>query len=74
MIRSWLPLPPCLASLSPFMISLLAAAAALFVKLVPLHDFAFGCRGYLVCEAPLLLVRPERSFSYLESMLAQFPR
>ena len=28
---------PCLITLSPFMISLLAAAAALFVKLVSLH-------------------------------------
>ena len=38
--RSWLPLPPCLPSLSPFMISLLAAAAAC----LPSHDFALGCR------------------------------
>ena len=49
--RSWLPLPPCLPSLSPFMISLLAAAAASSPKLVSLHDFAFGCRCCLVCEA-----------------------
>ena len=46
------------------MISLLPAAAALFVKvvslhdalsdhLVSLHDFAFGCRCRLVCEACL---------------------
>ena len=35
------------------MISLLAAAAALSPKLVSLHDFAFGCRCRLVCEACL---------------------
>ena len=35
------------------MISLVAAAAALFVKLVSLHDFVFGCRCRLVCEACL---------------------
>ena len=41
---SWLPLPPCLLSLSPFMISLLllAAAAALSPQLVFLHDFLSG--------------------------------
>ena len=44
---SWLPLPPCLPSLSPFMISLLAAAAALSHKLVSLHDFALGGRWRL---------------------------
>ena len=33
------------------MISLLAAAAALSVKLVSLHDFAFGCRCRLVCSS-----------------------
>ena len=37
-----LPLPPCLPSLSLFVISLLAAAAALSVKVVSLHDFALG--------------------------------
>ena len=46
--RSWRPLWPCLASLSPFMISLLAAAAALSPKLVSLHDFALGGRCGLV--------------------------
>ena len=65
--RFWLPLPPCLPSLSPFMISLLAASAGLssslspFVisllaaapKLVSLHDFAFGCRCGLVSQACL---------------------
>ena len=53
LLRSWLPLPPCLPSLSPFMISLLAAAAALFVKLVSLHDFALGCRCRPVSQACL---------------------
>ena len=38
--RFWLTLTPCLPNLSSFMISLLAAAAALSVKLVFLHDFA----------------------------------
>ena len=51
--RSWLPLPPCFPSLSPVMISLLAASAALSPKLVPLHDFAFGCRCRLVSQACL---------------------
>ena len=51
--RFLLPLPPCLSSLSPFMISLLAAAAALFPKLVFLHDFALGCRCQLVSQACL---------------------
>ena len=51
--RSWLPLPPCLPSLSPFVISLLAAAAALSVKLVSLHDFALGCHCRLVSQACL---------------------
>ena len=51
--HSWLPLPPCLPSFSPFMISLLPAAAALSPKLVSVHDFAFGCRCRLVCEACL---------------------
>ena len=36
------------SSLSPVMISLLAAAAALSPKLVSLHDFAFVCRCRLV--------------------------
>ena len=45
--RSWLP-PPCLPSLSPFMISLLAAAAALSPKLVSLHDFVLAYRCCLV--------------------------
>ena len=49
--RFWLPLPPCLPSLSPFMISLLAAAAALSVQLVTLHDIALGCRCRLVSQA-----------------------
>ena len=35
------------------MISLLAAAAALFVKLVSLHDFALGCLCRLVSQACL---------------------
>ena len=38
---------------SPFMISLLAAAAALSPKLVSLRDIALGCRCRLVCEACL---------------------
>ena len=38
--RFWLTLTPCLPNLSSFMISLLAAAAALSGKLVFLHDFA----------------------------------
>ena len=42
--RSSRLLPPCLPNLSPFMNSLLAAAAALSPKLVSLHDFALGCR------------------------------
>ena len=46
-----LPLPPCLPCLSPFIFRSLAAADALFPKLVSLHDFAFGCRCCLVCEA-----------------------
>ena len=33
--RSWLPLPSCLPSLSPFMISLLAAAADCLLSLSP---------------------------------------
>ena len=41
MISLFAALPACLPSLSPFMISLLAAAASLFPKLVSLHDFAF---------------------------------
>ena len=48
---SWQWLPSCLPSLSLFMISLLAAAAVLSPKLVFRHDFAFGCRCCLVCEA-----------------------
>ena len=51
--RFWLPLPPCLPSLAPFMILLLAAPAALSPKLVCLRDFAFGCRCRLVCSACL---------------------
>ena len=51
--RFWLPLPPCLPSLSPFMILLLAAAAALSLKLVSLHDIALGCRCRLVSQACL---------------------
>ena len=53
LFRSWLPLPPCLFSLSPFMISLLSAAAALSPKLVSLHDFALGCLCQLVFQARL---------------------
>ena len=49
--EAWLPLPACLPNLSPFMISLLAAGAALSPKLVSLHDFAFGCRCRLVSQA-----------------------
>ena len=52
--RSWLPLPPCLPSLSSFMISLLAAAAALSPKFVSVHDFALGCRCRLVIFLPAL--------------------
>ena len=52
--RSWLPLPPCLPSLSSFMISLLAAAAALSPKFVSVHDFAPGCRCRLVIFLPAL--------------------
>ena len=51
--RSLLPLPPCLPSVSPFMISLLAAAAALSPKRVSLHDFALCCRCRLVSQACL---------------------
>ena len=51
--RSWMPLPACLPSLSPFMISLLAAAAALCPKLVSLHDFAFDGSCRLVSQACL---------------------
>ena len=52
-LPSSLPLPPCIPSLSPFMISLLAAAAALSVKLGSLHNFALGCRCRLVSQACL---------------------
>ena len=41
------------SSLSPCMISLLAAAAALSPKLVSLHDFALGCLCRLVFQACL---------------------
>ena len=51
--RSWRPLPPCLPSLSPFMLSLLAAAAALSPKPVSLQDFALGGRCRLVSQACL---------------------
>ena len=50
--RSWLPLPACLPSLSPFVISLLAAAAAVVPKLVSVPDFALGCRCRLVIFLP----------------------
>ena len=50
---NWLPLPPCFPILSPFMISLLAAAAVLFLKPVSLHDFALGCRCRIVSQACL---------------------
>ena len=43
------------------MISLLAAAAALSVKLVPLQNFAFGCRCRLVFQGCL----PSRFRSWL---------
>ena len=46
-------LVPCLPSLSPLRISLLAAAAALSPKLVSLKDFALGCRCCLVSQACL---------------------
>ena len=52
-LRFWLPLPACLPSFSPFMISLLAAAAVLFLKLVSLHVFALGWRCRLVSQACL---------------------
>ena len=51
-LRSWLPLPPGLPSLSPFMISLLAAAAAVVPKLVSVPDFALGCRCRFVIFLP----------------------
>ena len=41
------------AALSPKLVSLWAAAAALSVKLGSLHDFALGCRCRLVCEVCL---------------------
>ena len=51
-LRSWLPLPACVPNSSPFMISLLATAAAVFPKLVSVPDFALGCRCRLVIFLP----------------------
>ena len=49
----WLLLPPCLLHLFSFMISRLAAAAALFSTRVSLHDFTFDCLCRLVSQARL---------------------